>query len=166
LIDDSAARFVRDRIHFDLALDHRTGFDRGTRNSSVRKVLAKDLVVAPEIAAVGEIYRDFDHVVQIRAVEQQNAANALDGPARLLLDVAAGHVAVLILGHLSRDVDEVARAHARVKGQIRIALADGGDLVVHLSKHPDLEYGGLDHIDAALPVDQIAQTAIVDGDIV
>jgi hypothetical protein len=52
-------------------------------------------------------------------------------PARFLLDVAARHVAVLVLGNLSGDENKVAGAHARVKREIRVALTYRDDLIVH-----------------------------------
>src|SRR6202044_1933830 len=107
----------------DLALDHRAGFDRGARYAAVRKVLAEHLVIAPEIARIREIHRDLDDIAQVRTVQLQNAAYALDGPARFFFDIAAAHVAVLVLGNLSGDVDEIARANRGVEWQIRIALA-------------------------------------------
>src|SRR5262249_6619712 len=54
---------------------------------------------------------------------------ALDRPARLLLDRPGAHVALLVLGDLPGDEDVVAGADRRVERQVGILLADGFDAV-------------------------------------
>src|SRR5262249_23198629 len=52
-------------------------------------------------------------------------------PARLLLDIADTHIAVLVLRHLAGDEDEIPRPHRRMEGQIRVLLADRLDVLAH-----------------------------------
>src|SRR5512145_2635423 len=81
----SASRFVRDCVHFDLALDDGARLDRGAGKAPIREVFGEHLVVAPEVARVFEVDGHFHDIAEIRALERQDPLDALDGPARLVL---------------------------------------------------------------------------------
>src|SRR5690606_38366840 len=103
----SLTRFVGDGIHLDLAADDGARFHRGAGDVAVGKVLLEDAVVAAEVARILEVDGDAHHVGKVGAGLLEDAADGLQGPARLLLDVADAHVALLVLRHLAGDEDEV-----------------------------------------------------------
>ena len=136
------------------------------------KCSREHLVVAAEVAGIVEIGGDAHDVGERRAFFGEDAADRLDGAARLLLDRAGDHVAVGVLGDLAGDEDEIAGAHRRMERQVRDSSCRsdrrpcGALLGVVHGADPQPNAARLDDVDAADAVDQIDQPAIVDGDVV
>src|SRR5581483_12059255 len=89
----------------------------------------EDLVVAAEVARILEVGRHPHHIGKARALLRENALDCQDSAAGFLLDGAADHVALGILGDLTGYKNEVSGPHRRMKRQVRILLADRIDVV-------------------------------------
>src|SRR5262245_30668444 len=131
----STARLVGDGVHLDLGVDNGPRLHRRPRDSAVRKILGEDAIVPAEIAGVFEIDRDLDDVAEVRAFFGQDAPQALDGPASLLLDVADAHVAAFVFRHLAGDEYVVAGPDRGMERQVRILLPDGVDVRLFVVAH-------------------------------
>src|ERR1700704_5121933 len=131
-------RLVGNGIHLDLGADDGARLDRGAGQNRVLEVLREHLVVTPEIAGILEIGGHPDDIGQARAVLRQDPLDRFDRAGGLLLDRSGDHVAVGILGDLTRYEDEVPRAHRRVERQIGVLFSDRVDVAASAVAHLDL----------------------------
>src|SRR6516164_8209017 len=120
---------VGDGIHLDLGVDDCPRLNGGSGQHGILEVFSKDLVVAAEVARILEVGRHAHHICKARTLFGENALDCQDGAAGFLLDGAADHVAIGILGDLTGHKDEIAGPHRWMEGQVRVLLADRIDVV-------------------------------------
>src|SRR6266480_1734316 len=125
----STARLVRNGVHFDLGVDHRSCLDRGACQHGILELFSEHSIVAAEVAGILEIGRDPHDIGQCRSLFRENSTNSLNRAPRFFLYRSRDHVAVSILRNLARNEDKVARAHRRMKWQVRIFLSDRIDIL-------------------------------------
>src|SRR4029453_3861243 len=81
----SAARLVRNGVHFDLGIDDCTRLDGRAGQHGILEVFSEYLVIAAEVAGIAEIGRDAHDIGQCRPFFGENSTNRLDRALRLFL---------------------------------------------------------------------------------
>src|SRR5205823_8114095 len=107
----------------------RACLDRGACQHGILEPFAEYPIVAAEVAGILEIGRTPHDIGQCRPLLREDSPNSLNRAPRFFLYRSRDHIAVSILRNLPRNEDKVARAHRRMKWQVRIFLSDRIDIL-------------------------------------